>query len=100
MTPEQLSSRSVSWFWPATFAVMGCALLGFSSGVSLTERPEVVDATLLTKAYYSLGLFVVGAYTLSPGGKSLVATIDSCKIKNMPRIFCYPLPDYADIFTE
>ena len=36
------------------------AFAGFSSGVSLTERPTVTDADLLTKAYYSLGLFVVG----------------------------------------
>ena len=35
-------------------------LIGLAAGVSLTERPEVVSASLATKAYYSLGLFVVG----------------------------------------
>ncbi|MEO2173557.1 MAG: NAD-binding protein [bacterium] len=60
MAPEQLSSRNLSWHWPAAFAIFACALIGFSSGVSLTERPEVITSSMLTKAYYSLGLFVIG----------------------------------------
>jgi len=33
-------------------------------GVSLTERPNVVSADILTKAYYCLGLFVMGGLDL------------------------------------
>ena len=40
------------------------ALIGFASGVSVTERPEVATASLLTQAYYSLSLFVVGGVDL------------------------------------
>ena len=54
------SSQKLSWHWPAALSLFLFALIGFSSGVSLTERPEVITASLLVKAYYSLGLFVVG----------------------------------------
>ncbi len=40
------------------------ALLGFELGVSVTERPDVVDSGLLVKAYFSLSLFVVGGIDL------------------------------------
>lgn len=52
--------KSISWRWPLALALFSCAMIGLSSGVSLTERPDVVDGSLLAKAYYSLGLFVVG----------------------------------------
>ncbi len=49
------------------------ALIGLSSGVSLSERPDVVDASLLTRAYYALGLFVVGGLDIGipVGGPAL-----------------------------
>ena len=40
--------------------LFGSAFLGLNLGVSLSERPDVLQAGLLAKAYYSLGLFVVG----------------------------------------
>jgi len=40
------------------------AIIGFESGVTVSERPEIVDASLLEKAYYSLGLFVLGGMDL------------------------------------
>ncbi|MBH81516.1 MAG: potassium transporter TrkA [Gammaproteobacteria bacterium] len=42
-------------------------------GVSLTERPQVIAADWLTRAYYSLGLFVVGGLDIGTpsGGPSL-----------------------------
>ena len=40
------------------------AFTGLSLGVSLTERPDIVSEPNLTKAYYSLGLFVVGGLDL------------------------------------
>ena len=56
----QWSPRRISWRWATALTLFLCGFLGFASGVSLTERPEVTSAGLLTKAYYSLGLFVVG----------------------------------------
>ncbi len=56
---QKLSSRS-GWRWWAAGGLFLCGFLGLAAGVSLTERPGVVDAGLLTKAYYALGLFVVG----------------------------------------
>ena len=41
-----------------------CALIGFESGVAVTERPGLASANFLTKAYYSLSLFVVGGVDL------------------------------------
>ena len=62
--------------WIMALAVMGAALLGFSLGVSLTERPEVVNASFLTKVYYSLGLFVVGGLDIgTPTGGPLIGRI-------------------------
>ncbi|MFT5135192.1 MAG: Trk K+ transport system NAD-binding subunit [Arenicella sp.] len=40
------------------------ALIGFASGVVVTERPELATSGVLIKAYYSLSLFVVGGVDL------------------------------------
>ncbi|MCZ0941436.1 MAG: NAD-binding protein [Gammaproteobacteria bacterium] len=56
----QLGRSSTDWRWGAALALFLFAFAGLSSGVTLTERPEVAGSGLLTKAYYSLGLFVVG----------------------------------------
>ncbi len=40
------------------------AFTGLALGVSLSERPEITSSSYLTKAYYSLGLFVVGGLDL------------------------------------
>jgi len=46
------------------------------SGVELSERPSVTGSDLLTKAYYSLGLFVVGGLDLgTPIGGPLLGRI-------------------------
>ena len=51
-------------------------MLGLSSGVGLTERPDVVEGSLLAKAYYSLGLFVVGGLDIGlPTGGPLLGTV-------------------------
>lgn len=49
------------------------AIIAFELGVSVSERPGVVDADLLTKSYYSLSLFVVGGIDLGTpqGGSAL-----------------------------
>jgi Trk K+ transport system NAD-binding subunit len=62
-------SRWRGWrSWGALF-FFGSALVGFLSGVTVSERPEVASASLLTMAYYSLSLFVVGGVDLgTPAG--------------------------------
>jgi len=57
---ESLGNQGLSWRWPAALLLFLFAILGFYSGVSLTERPDVGEASVLTWIYYSLGLFVVG----------------------------------------
>jgi Trk K+ transport system NAD-binding subunit len=65
-----------SWRWGAALLLFAAALLGLSSGVSLTQRPDIESAGLLTKAYYSLGLFVVGGLDLgTPIGGPLTGRI-------------------------
>jgi voltage-gated potassium channel Kch len=58
--PLQGSQRKINWRWAAALGLFGCGFMGLISGVGLSERPDIVSAGLLTKAYYSLGLFVVG----------------------------------------
>ena len=62
--------------WIMALALFACALVGFSLGVSLSERPDVVNSGLLTKAYYSLGLFVVGGLDIgTPVGGPLLGRV-------------------------
>jgi hypothetical protein len=45
-------------------------------GVSLTERPEIVSADILSKVYYCLGLFVMGGMDLgTPVGGPLIGRL-------------------------
>jgi len=59
-----LPSLKISWRWIAATLFFSFALAGLMMGVSLSERPSIVSADILTKAYYSLGLFVVGGLDL------------------------------------
>jgi hypothetical protein len=50
-----------------------CAFFALLTGVSLSERPDVQTADMLTKAYYSLGLFVMGGLDIgTPVGGHIV----------------------------
>ena len=60
LAQEQLGRSRGDWRWGAALGLFLLAFCGFLLDVSLTERPSVADAGILTKAYYSLGLFVVG----------------------------------------
>lgn len=52
------------------------AIIAFESGVSVSERPDVPTSSLLTKAYYSLALFVVGGIDLGvPQGGTLAGRL-------------------------
>lgn len=64
MQSHYISSLHFGWRWPMAALFFICAFLGLILGVSLTERPDVVNADILTKAYYSLGLFVMGGLDL------------------------------------
>lgn len=76
MAQESFVSPTISWRWPVALIFFLLALGGLLSGVSLSERPEVIHSDILTKAYYSLGLFVVGGLDLgTPTGGSLLGRI-------------------------
>ena len=55
-----LSTLNLSWRWTAAVTLFVCAFTGLMMGVTLTERPDVGSADIFTKAYYCLGLFVMG----------------------------------------
>ncbi len=76
MALEQLSDGPLSWRWTAAAALFLLAFVGMLSGVSLSERPGVVESGVLTKAYYSLGLFVVGGLDVgTPVGGPLAGRV-------------------------
>lgn len=56
----QSNQFRIGWRWTLALVFFLIAMIGLSSGVTLSERPGVGNADLLTRAYYSLGLFVVG----------------------------------------
>ncbi len=62
----QSSKKSGSFSWRSYGALFFfiSAVIGFELGVAVTERPDVVSSGILTKAYYSLSLFVVGGVDL------------------------------------
>ena len=76
MVGDRSGKVSLSWRWPAALSLFLAALLGLMSGVSLTERPDVVQADILTRAYYSMGLFVVGGLDIGmPAGGPLLGRV-------------------------
>ncbi|WP_162299993.1 NAD-binding protein [Kineobactrum sediminis] len=60
------SSGNAAFSWRLLGAVFffSCGLAGFASGVIVSERPDVGTADLLSQAYYSLSLFVIGGVEL------------------------------------
>jgi len=64
MQMNKYSSTNIPWRSAGAVFFFACALVGFEMGVAVTERPGVTSAGLLTKAYYSLSLFVVGGVDL------------------------------------
>lgn len=69
--------RSVSLRTAAALFFFLAALVTFELGVSVSERPELNQASLLAKAYYSLSLFVVGGLDLGTpvGGHPLARAL-------------------------
>lgn len=64
MTDSNYRKTKFPWLAAGALFFFLAALIGFASGVSVTERPSVGSANLLTQAYYSLSLFVVGGVDL------------------------------------
>ncbi len=63
------SSSHVNWRWWAAAGLFSCGFIGLMAGTGLTERPDVINANGLTRAYYALGLFVVGGLDIGmPSG--------------------------------
>lgn len=73
MALENIHTTNISWRWFAAVILFSCGLVGLTSGVSLTERPDIVASAVWVKAYYALGLFVVGGMDLGvPTGGPVV----------------------------
>ena len=76
MNGPDLTARKFPWRAAGALFFFFGALAGFESGVSVTERPGVAEAGLLTQAYYSLSLFVVGGIDLgTPYGGPLFGRV-------------------------
>lgn len=66
----------LSWKSWSAITIFFCGLIGFAMGVDVSERPGIPEADFFTKAYYSLGLFVLGGLDLgTPAGGPLVGRI-------------------------
>jgi len=71
-TPE----KNFPWRIAGALFFFLSAIVGFETGVAVSERPEIVEAGILTKAYYSLSLFVVGGVDLgTPYGGPLIGRL-------------------------
>lgn len=66
----------LSWKSWSAITIFWLGFLGLIVGVGVTERPGVSEADLMTKAYYSLGLFVFAGMDLgTPTGGPLYGRI-------------------------
>jgi Trk K+ transport system NAD-binding subunit len=54
----------LSWKSWSAITLFGFGFLGLAMGVEVSERPGLLETGLLTKAYYALGLFVLGGLDL------------------------------------
>lgn len=69
MTDPPRSRPHPRWRWfrwraASLVAIVALGLVGFLSGVGVSERPDVVDAGIAAKLYYTLGLFIFGGMDL------------------------------------
>ena len=76
MNETDTRRRKFPWRSAGALFFFIAALAGFASGVSVTERDGISSANLLTQAYYSLSLFVLGGVDLgTPYGGPLYGRI-------------------------
>lgn len=64
MTAFISEKRKFPWRSTGALFFFLSAMIGFSMGVTVTERPDFTSANMLSRAYYSLSLFVVGGLDL------------------------------------
>ncbi|MEM7160291.1 MAG: NAD-binding protein [Myxococcota bacterium] len=62
--PRRLKFNARRWRLVLPVLAFALGVIGFLAGVDVTERPGVADANLLTKLYYTLGLFLFGGMDL------------------------------------
>lgn len=55
-----MTEYKLNWRWWGAAILFMCGFFGLMSGPELSERPDIVNAGWLAKAYYALGFFVVG----------------------------------------
>ena len=73
--PEQLSTRRLGWRWYSAAGIFLFGFIGLAAGTGVSER-DLTETGLLTKAYYAVGLFVVGGLDIgTPVGGPLWARI-------------------------
>lgn len=66
----------LTWKSWSAITIFACGFAGLVAGVGVSERPGVEEADLMTKAYYALGLFVLGGLDLgTPTSGPLYARI-------------------------
>lgn len=53
-----------NWRSFAALLIVSCGMTGLLAGVSVSEKPDIAGADLLTMAYYTMSLFVVGGVDL------------------------------------
>lgn len=76
MSGTDNSFEGPSWRSTGALLFFFSAFAGFQLGVSVSERPEIVDGGILLHAYYSLSLFVVGGVDLgAPEGGPLIGRL-------------------------
>jgi voltage-gated potassium channel Kch len=76
MYQDKYKSGAISWRSLGALFFFISAIVGFEMGVGVSERPGIVDAGILTKAYYSLSLFVVGGVDLgTPYGGTFIGRV-------------------------
>lgn len=69
---QRYLDADLSWKSWGALILFSCGLLGFLSGVDVSERPGLPDEDFFTKAYYVFGLFVLGGLDLgTPQGGPL-----------------------------
>ncbi|MFT5483646.1 MAG: Trk K+ transport system NAD-binding subunit [Halieaceae bacterium] len=56
--------RGSNWRSFAAIFIVICGMTGLLAGVSVSEKPDIETANLLTMAYYTMSLFVVGGVDL------------------------------------